>query len=77
MTREKMACVLDSILLVSFSPAVCVEHTDDLLPVQVPYWSLEIPERQGQIGIPVFYLIALQHAAPQLDSTDLLLTELL
>lgn len=36
MTREKPACVLDGNLLGSFSPALCVEHTDDVLPVQVP-----------------------------------------
>lgn len=35
MSREKLASVLDSILLVSFSPVVCVEHTD-ILTAQVP-----------------------------------------
>lgn len=36
MTREKTACMPESILMVSFSPAVCVEHTADVLPAQVP-----------------------------------------
>lgn len=35
MSREKLASVLESILLVSFSPVVCVEHTA-ILPAQVP-----------------------------------------
>lgn len=66
MTRDKPACVLAVNLLGSFSPALCIEHTDDTSPVQLPSWCPNIPEGQGQVDIPVFTYLPYSILLPSL-----------